>query len=140
MSEDPAQYGNEKTDQEILESMNPVTVASKINERISEIDFFKDQIFEASLKKAETKREFAKACAITKFKLMNGVIETWEGQAVGKKSQSAAGDLAEDMNYQLQFDYDVAEGNYKSIIVAIAATQAQLNGLQSINRHLQNES
>jgi len=138
MSENDPKYG--KTDQEILESMDPVTIADKIQNRIAEIDFFKDQIFEASLKKAETKREFAKACAITKFKLKNGVIETWEGQHVGKISQSAAERLAEDMNYELQFETDVAEGNYKSIIVAIAATQAQLNGLQSINRHLQNES
>ena len=128
---------SEKTDQEILDSMDPVTISAMIQERIGEIDFFKDKIFEAANNKAMAKMNFAKECAITKFKLMNGSIEEWEGQKVGKKSQSAAGDLAEEMNYQLQYDFEVAESNYKSIIVVIEATKAQLNGLQSINKHLE---
>ena len=119
--------------------MEPITIAQKIQERIDEIDMYKNIIFEAATKKAKTKKEYAKACVLTKLQLKNGTIDTWEGEKVGKINQSAADSMAKEMNYQLLFEAEEADAHYKSVIVCIESTVAQMNGLQSINRHLERE-
>ena len=91
--------------------METVEVALEIRKKIAELDTWKKELLSISVPKAQAESDYDKAMAKTIIGLKNGI------------------------SYE-KLEMDKAETKYKSTLNIINLIEAQLNGYQSINRHL----
>ena len=115
---------------------NPVSTSNEIRLKISELRNARKVIFDSAKNKARAISNFAKNVAIKELKLKNGLITEWEGIEVGKVVASSARKIAEGMCWFEMNDKEEGEALYKAHLTNIEAIKAELNGLQSINKHL----
>jgi hypothetical protein len=115
---------------------NPVSTSKEIRLKISELRQARAIIFDSAKNKARAISNFAKNVAIKELKLKNGLIKEWEGIEVGKVTASSARKIAEGMCWFELNDKEEGEALYKAHLTNIEAIKAELNGLQSINKHL----
>ena len=115
---------------------NPVSTSKEIRSKISELRNARAVIFDSARNKARAISNFAKNVAIKELKLKNGLITEWEGIEVGKVVASSARKIAEGMCWFEMNDKEEGEALYKAHLTNIEAIKAELNGLQSINKHL----
>lgn len=113
-----------------------ISIAQKIERKIAELEEMREQILPASFDKAKSISEYDKAIAITILKLKNGVIKEWEGVSCAGLAQSLVPAIAKGICFQQCFDKECGENNYKAILSCIESLKAEMNGYQSINRHL----
>lgn len=117
--------------------MDIITTAIKIEAKIAELEQERDRILPASFDKATAISNYDKEMALTIVKLRNGVIKSWEGQDISNLPATLIIPVAKGICFQECFSSEIAENNYKGIISIIEAIKAELNGLQSINKHLE---
>lgn len=117
-------------------NLTPLGVAHDIQNRIQAIEESRARLKVLAKKKGEALKTQKKNLAIALLRLKNEDVKTWEGQEVGKIPASMMVKVAEGINSQYMLEYDLAESAYKCEITDIDAFKAQLNGFQSINRHL----
>ena len=87
--------------------------------------------------KAKAKGEYEKQLAITIIKLKNGLITEFEGQEIPLNMPgNLIEKIAKGICWKESIAMDEAEAKYKALITDIDAIKSQLNGWQSINRHL----
>lgn len=104
---------------------NVINVANAIEFKIKRLEEMRGQIRKRAEDKAEAISEYDKAMAKQIFILReNGHPST------------LIKELAKGKCFQERYDMELADGLYKSIISNMNAIQAELNGWQSINRHL----
>jgi hypothetical protein len=107
--------------------MDPISIAKQIEEKILILEDLRDEIRQAAEERAAAISSYDKqlASTITSMRLKGTPTTTIEKEAKG-------------VVFQARLDMELAEGIYKAVISNINVVSAQLNGLQSINRHLSN--
>ena len=115
-----------------------LTNADKIEHQNKIIEEFLDLIDGATTLKAEALRDHKKDVALTSLKIKEGLITEFEGVKLPiKVTDTFLKTIIEGMCYQSLYNMTQATDSYKSLIVKLDGKKAILNGLQSINRHLQ---
>ena len=109
-----------------------------INDMISAIGEERRRLDDLAEHKARTKATWKKTRTTTMVSLRGGMTFDIGDVKVGYKSESNLRSDAEGIISELEYDMDVAESAYKNCIVNLDCLRAQLNGKQSINRHLDN--
>ena len=116
--------------------MELIKAREQIQKYIDLIDKIKNSIKERGHAKAEKiatyEREIAKHCILLK----NGEELILDGLRISKPPASTTEKIARGICWQFKLEADAAEADYKSAIVNLEATMAQLNGAQSVYKHL----
>lgn len=116
--------------------MDIVEVSQKIIELSEELGRAKKSIRDRVTEKAETKARYDQVLALTMIKLKNEAITEFEGQKFDKVAVTNIETIAKGICWKEKLAFEKAEGLYKSAITYIEATTTQLQGYQSIFRHL----
>ena len=117
--------------------MEIVQVARKIEEKINTLELGRDLLKTKATEKAESIAEYEKMIAVTIIKLKNGAEFELDGHKVKNPQVTIMEKIAKGICYQEKLDMELAEANYKNAIVGMTALQAELNGYQSIFKHLE---
>ena len=102
-----------------------INIANAIDEKIQQLEIMRSEIKNRTENKAKAISEYDKALALEIVRLRD------EGTPSTIVEKIAKGNC-----YKQRYDLELAEGLYKSLISNMNCVQAELNGLQSINRHL----
>lgn len=114
-----------------------LTTANKIHNKIKELEEQRENLLPASFDKAKSISEYDKAIALTELKLRNGLITEFEGVSISNLPVTLIRDIAKGICYQENFNREIGESNYKAIVSIMDAIKAEMNGLQSINKHIE---
>lgn len=117
---------------------DPLAVAQLIREKIAELDEERPRLFDTAQSKAQAISDYDRAMAITILKLKNETITSFAGELVGKVAVTLIPLIAKGICYKECFTKEAEESCYKAVISNIEAIKAGLNGLQSVNKHLDN--
>ncbi len=120
----PVDYNSENTREEILHKIKSLKNARSL-------------IIESANEKATAISNYARKVAITEIKLKNGLIDKFDGIEIGHITASSARKISEGICWKELNEKELKEGLYKANIITIEAIKAELNGLQSINKHLE---
>jgi len=120
----------------VVDEFNYENTKEEILHKIKELRTARSVIFKAAIHKAEAIAYYSRKVSITEIKLKNGLIDKFDGIEIGKVTASAARKIAEGLCWKELHAKEAAEGIYKANISNIEAIKAELNGLQSVNRHL----
>lgn len=118
--------------------MDVVTIAEKIEAKIAQLEQARDEILDRSQEKAQAISQYDKSLAIAMLKLKNGLIAEFETINCIGLPATLIPSVAKGICYKECFDKEANDSGYKALITIIDAIKAELNGLQSINRHLDN--
>lgn len=116
-----------------------ISVAESIREKISEIESERAKLEDSATDKANAISEYDRMMAISVLKLKNKAITEFEGNQISNLQANLIPIIAKGLCYKERFSQEFFEGRYKSILSNIDAIKAELNGFQSINRHLDNQ-
>lgn len=119
-------------------NVNPIEVAELIQDKIAELDQERPRLFDTSQSKAQAISDYDRAIALVVLKLKNENIREFEGEPIGKLPVTLIPLIAKGICFKECFTKEAEEGGYKAVISNIEAIKAGLNGLQSINKHLDN--
>lgn len=115
-----------------------LTSRQRIDNKIQELEAHREVILDAATKKATTLAEYRKKKAITILKLRNKMIPSFEGIVISYPlAVTLVDSIATGICHQELLNRHEAEGCYKGLITIIDSLKAELNGLQSINKHLE---
>ena len=87
-------------------------------------------------RKAKAISNYDKALAVTIIGLKNGKKMILDGEEIEKPPTTILEKIAKGICYKEKLELEEAEALYKSLISNIDSLKAELNGYQSINRHL----
>lgn len=118
--------------------MDIVDISQKIIDLSEELGRAKKSIKDRVTEKAETKARYDQVLALTIIRLKNEDITEFEGVKFEKIAVSNIETVAKGICWNEKLAFEKAEGLYKSAITYIEATTTQLQGYQSIFRHLDN--
>lgn len=116
--------------------MDVLTVAKKINFKITQLEELKAALESTSAQKATCEAAYDKILAQTIIGLKNGQKFTLDGQEVLSPPISIIEKVAKGLCWKAKIDMDMADTSYRNTLKIIDITQGQMNGLQSINRYL----
>ena len=119
--------------------MEIIDVAKRINDKILLLEKGRGELRSRSISAAETTAEYEKQMAITLLKLENGVIDSWEGYDCKGIAKSNMDKIAKGICWQYRLSMDKADKEYRLTVVKLDTIKSELNGLQSINRYLQED-
>jgi len=114
-----------------------IRTKEKIEALINSLQGAKKELKARGEKKAETIANYDKVLALTILKMKNGIIKEFEGANITDPPATILEKLAKGYCWQERLELEKADAAYKSLITYIDVTEAQLNGYQSINRHLE---
>jgi len=117
--------------------MELTKIAEAIESKITLLEKARAFLKKRGETKAKTIADYEKAIALAIVKLKNNAIAEWETFSTEKLPTTLIEKTAKGMCYQEKLDMEVAESDYKSLIVSINAIEAELNAYQSIFRHMQ---
>jgi len=104
---------------------NVINIANAIDHKIKQLEIMRAEIKGRATSKATAISEYDKA--LTKHM----ILLREKGNPVTIVEKLAKGEC-----WSERYDMELADGMYKSLISNMTCIQAELNGLQSINRHL----
>ena len=113
-------------------------VAKKIESLSSELGKAKNVLKARAERKAQTKANYHRLLATTILKLQNGKITEFEGEQIEKVSVTNSENLAKGILWKELLEMEEAEGLYKTAFAYIEVTTTQLQGYQTIYKHLDN--
>ena len=113
-----------------------ILVQQKIQEKISLMERERPKLDTLAREKAIYAANYDKAIAITIMKLNAGKPIKLGDEVIESPAKSIMEKLAKGICYNERLDMDVAEANYKSQVQKLDCVKAELNGYQSMNRHL----
>ena len=116
--------------------MDVINISNEIEKKIKLLEKMRVEIRERAEARANAIAEYDKQLAITIIKLKNNNIDKWEGEELIKLPATIIEKTAKGICWQARLDMEKADALYKSLISNINSVQAELNGYQSINRHL----
>ena len=117
--------------------MEVIEISQKIVEKIALLEKGREQLKDRAKRKAQTTANYEKDLAITIIKLRNNAIKTWEEYSCENLPVTLIEKIAKGICYQSKLNMEQSEAEYKNAIVGLNTIQAELNGYQSMNRHLQ---
>jgi len=117
----------------VLEVTN---VAERINEKVLLLENRRADLKPAAAKMAATKADHKRALATVLIKLKNGQTFTLEGQDIKDPPATITKSIAEGICWAEQLRMDAAKTEYEIVKDKLDIVCAELNGLQSIYRHL----
>jgi hypothetical protein len=115
---------------------SPLEVAELIREKIEELKTERLKIFEAAEEKSQSTSDYDRAMALGYIKVKNKKITQLDGEPIGEVVQSNLPLIVKGVCWEECLYKERGENGYKAILSNIEAIKAELNGLQSINRHL----
>ena len=118
--------------------MEITKIAEQIQIKIRDIDKIRAEIKQRGQDKAQTASNYDKAIALVLIGLENGLEYVLDNEKVKDPPKSIMDKVARGLCWKEKLAMDQAEANYKSIISNLEAVKAQLNALQSLNKHLDN--
>jgi len=109
----------------------------QIKEKIRLIGVARKELDSRSRKKADTIRDYRKNLGKVLIQLRNGVTFDVDGAVIKNPPATLALPIAHAICIEQKVAMDLAETQYKIAIEGMKALLAELNGLQSINKHLE---
>ena len=116
--------------------METLTLANAINEKIATLKKMRAELKDRSVNKANSIAVYERELAKIILKLRNGEKLTFEGQEVESPPVTIIEKIARGICWNERLEMETADALYRSLITNIDCVQAELNGLQSINRYL----
>lgn len=120
--------------------MEIIQVAKKIEEKIKTLELGRNILKEYAENKAQTISNYEKEIAKILIGLKNGREYELDGEKIEKPPASIMEKIARGICFQEKLNMELSEAQYKNAIVGMSAIQAELNGYQSIFRHLEHEA
>ena len=114
-----------------------IKISEKIESKINQLEAARKEIDNAATEKVEKLSAYDKAMAITLIRLRNGEEYLFEGNKIKDPPVSIVEKIAKGICWQARLESDAAEVKYKNILAIIEIRKAQLNGYQSIFKHLE---
>lgn len=115
-------------------------VADQINARIKRLEELCRDIDDIGEEKANAIANYDVALAIAEAKLLRGVVEQVEGEALPDKiPATVTKDIAKGLCREERFKLENATSKYKGLHTKIEALEASLNGKQSLMRVMSHE-
>jgi hypothetical protein len=112
------------------------TLSLQMQKRIKALETARNEISQLAKRKAVTSAAYDKKLATVIIKLKNGETMSLDGNTISSPPVSIIDKTAKGLCWEQKLDMDTAEALYKSKISEIECIKAELNGFQSINRHL----
>ena len=123
-----------------MSELDLLDIAAAIQRKIDHLEKARGKLKEYAENKARTMVEYEKQMTITIMSLRNGQsFQIKNGKdtiEIQGESVTTLKDLAKGICHEYSLESSVSEARYKNCIVQIEAIKAELNGLQSIFRHL----
>lgn len=114
-----------------------LTNKERIEEKIFELEQERSKLEQAANERALAISHYDRALALVLLRMKNGLIKNFEGEEVGNVSVTNQEKIAKGICWRERLRLEEAESMYKALVSNIDSIKAELNGLQSINRHLQ---
>jgi len=115
-----------------------LTSKQRIESKIQELEAHRESIFNAATAKATTLAEYRKKKAITILKLRNKMIPSFENIVISYPlAVTLIPQIAQGICWEECLKRTDADSSYKGLITIMESLKAELNGLQSINKHLE---
>jgi len=111
-------------------------VSKKIESKLGELTQLSSQLIHKAQDKAQCIADYDKALAKTIIALRNGDSFDIEAYKIQCPPTTIIEKVAKGIIWKKKLDMDMAESQYKILGTQIEIVKAQLNGLQTINRHL----
>lgn len=116
--------------------MGVIENAEKIEAFNRQIEKAVAELYARAKAKADAIGAYRKKRATVLIQLRNGVEFDLGGEKIKDPPATLCNDIARGICYQEKINEELATAQYKNLIVGIEALEAELNGIQSINRHL----
>lgn len=116
--------------------MDVTFVADQIKERIVGLSKGRELLAEAAMKRARAIAEYEKEFGMTLLKLRNNQISQYGDQYCKDLPVSIIEKVAKGVTWKEKLAMEQADAEYKVIQTKLTTLQAELNGFQSINRHM----
>jgi len=117
--------------------MDIITISNEIQNKITELGKATSQLRQRTDTKSEALAEYDKQLALVIMGLKNGKQFQLEGETIHNPLATVTEKIAKGICWEYKLKADKAETEYKSLITAIDSIKSQLNGYQSIYRHLE---
>lgn len=117
--------------------MDVIKIADKMIKLIDDLGVLRMALKTHGITKAENIAKYEKKVALTMISLKNGIEFELDGQKVSNPPTTTTEKIARGICWHEKLKAEESEALYKSLIVNIETIKAQLNGYQSINRHLE---
>lgn len=135
---------NDKLNNELTERINavtnnPILVAQEIYFKVLQLGKARRMLEEQARKKAKAKSEYEKQKALKILELRNlqkGEIMKWEGKEIKDIPVSVMKNVAEGMICNYREKATLEEDLYDFLKTTCYALSAEMNGLQSINKYM----
>lgn len=112
------------------------SVAKQIEQRITLLAKGRDLLEDKAKAKAKAISDYEKMMAIVLIKLKNGESIGVEDQVIEKPPTTIMKEVAKGICWREKLQMEQAEAEYKCVVAKMNSIQAELNGFQSIYRHL----
>ena len=116
--------------------MEILKVAEDIERTIGQLKAGRLQLGPRAQNRAETIGRYEKNLGITMMKLRNGVKFVLDNVEVFDPPATCIEKIARAICFQEKIDMELADTQYKNASKGLDCLRAELNGYQSINRHL----
>lgn len=118
--------------------MDIIKVSQKIEEKVKLLEKARSLLEGLAADKAVTAANYEKELAITLIKLRNGVAFTLEGEIIREPPATICEKIARGIVWESSLQAQQAEMAYKLGLVKLESVKVELQGFQSIYRHLEN--
>jgi hypothetical protein len=119
-----------------VSELDIISVASKIEERINDIATGRELLKPAAELKARTMAEYEKRLAVVIMALRNGKEFELESEKIKDPPISIIDKVSKGLCYKEKIAADLAEAEYKRMVIKLDCLKTEMNGFQSINRYL----
>jgi len=116
--------------------MEVINIAFGIRSKIELLEKMRKEIKERAENKARSISEYDKALALAIIKIKNKAITEFDGEEIKATAANEIEKIARGYCWKERLEMETADGLYKSVISNINSVMAEINGLQSINKHL----
>ena len=113
-----------------------INISSQIQAKVDKLKEIRSSLVDRTARKAKAAAEYEKVLAMTMIKLRNGVEMELDGHKVIDVQTTVLEKISRGICWKERLELEEAEGEYKSAITNIETLKAELNGLQSIYKHL----
>ncbi len=114
-----------------------IEISKQIIKKIKEIDIIRAEIKQRGDDKARAASVYDMEISKTLIGLENGKTYELDGEKIKEPPKSIMEKVAKGICWDKKLEMDSSEAAYKSVITNLSAVQAQLNALQSLNKHLE---
>lgn len=122
---------------EKFDNLDVIKIAEKINNHINLLGIMRKEIRQRADDRANAIALYDKALAIAIIKLKNGEVFELDGNEIKNPIGSITEKIAKGICWKEKLNIEKGDGLYKSLISNIDSVKAELNGMQSIYRHLE---